>query len=701
MILKTLILKNYRKFKDVTIEFPDGITAIVGLNGVGKSTIFEAIAWVLYGTVAARTSVDQIKRNSANLTESCKVTLDFQYEEEVYRITREIVGKNFTINAMVLKSTRLVASGAVAVNKYIQKIIGMNFKSFYTSIFAKQKELNALSTMNPSERRPLILKMLGINSLDNIIKEINTDKKTKQSIIDKISMDLKDEKGKNKIDIYKKELVKLKDEKNITLDLINKKKEVIRKLKNDIVKIKKEYQKYKIQYENLNSKIDELNENKIIFENKTKLVDDIYILTNKIKNRNKTINLDINKIKKYESLLENIEDITKKMKNLEKSNLKLLNIIQDKKTTSNTIKENILDIIKKKKEINTIGKNATCPTCERLLGEQYNFLINKYNNEISEKNKKIRILNNSIEKEQKNLEIQIKQKNALEKKKEYFFNELRLYDKLKNNIKINQEELKKEQNEINIINNKLTKIKDIKFDYKEYNNFKNKMKKYYSNYQKRLHIFENKKDELNQIQLKNQINKNDVKLLNQIIKNTNEKIKEVKNKKQKIANENKQIANLKMLNQIMVSFRSFLILRIRPILSSYATDLFSYLTNGKYQDVELDDFYNIIIYDRGIPYSIKRYSGGEEDLANLCIRLSISEVITERSGSFFNFIILDEIFGSQDTIHQQNIIKSLKILSSKFKQIFLITHVEEIKNYVENVLHIIESEEGISKIKIN
>ena len=45
MILKSIRLKNFRKFKESYVEFPDGVSGVVGLNGVGKSTLFEAVAW--------------------------------------------------------------------------------------------------------------------------------------------------------------------------------------------------------------------------------------------------------------------------------------------------------------------------------------------------------------------------------------------------------------------------------------------------------------------------------------------------------------------------------------------------------------------------------------------------------------------------------------------------------------------------------
>ena len=155
-----------------------------------------------------------------------------------------------------------------------------------------------------------------------------------------------------------------------------------------------------------------------------------------------------------------------------------------------------------------------------------------------------------------------------------------------------------------------------------------------------------------------------------------------------------------MLSEVMDSFRTYLISQIRPTLSSHASELFDELTDGKYSQIELDEDYNLLVYDHGKPYTIERFSGGEEDLANLCIRLAISEIITERAGSVFQFIILDEIFGSQDQIRKQNIIKALNSFSSKFRQIFLITHVEDIKHFTEHTMVISEDECGISTIKI-
>jgi exonuclease SbcC len=205
---------------------------------------------------------------------------------------------------------------------------------------------------------------------------------------------------------------------------------------------------------------------------------------------------------------------------------------------------------------------------------------------------------------------------------------------------------------------------------------------------------------LNSINLEFERKESEKKLLNQRIENLKEKITELQEYLTKIKQEKIITNNLGMLSEIMSNFRTFLISRIRPTLASYSSDFFERLTDGKYRELELDENYNLLIYDNGNPYEIERFSGGEEDLANLCLRLAISEVITERAGGVFNFIILDEIFGSQDIFRRQNIMKALNSLSSKFRQIFLITHIDDVKNDMENIIFVNENEDGTSSIKI-
>jgi len=55
MIIKKLILENFRGYKNVEIPFQDGINVIIGRNDVGKSTILEAMD-IFFGS--AKVSID-------------------------------------------------------------------------------------------------------------------------------------------------------------------------------------------------------------------------------------------------------------------------------------------------------------------------------------------------------------------------------------------------------------------------------------------------------------------------------------------------------------------------------------------------------------------------------------------------------------------------------------------------------------------
>jgi DNA repair exonuclease SbcCD ATPase subunit len=53
-MLRQLTLRNWRNYKDLTVNFQPGTTFVVASNGVGKTSIVEAARWALFGGHAAR-----------------------------------------------------------------------------------------------------------------------------------------------------------------------------------------------------------------------------------------------------------------------------------------------------------------------------------------------------------------------------------------------------------------------------------------------------------------------------------------------------------------------------------------------------------------------------------------------------------------------------------------------------------------------
>ncbi len=700
MILKSLRLKNFRKFKDTLIEFPDGVTGVVGLNGAGKSTIFEAIAWVLYGPVAARTSADQIKRENAEHSDPCRVELGFIFGDDKYRVVREMSGKSLATSASATINGKLVANGAEIVSKFIQKKLGMDFKSFYTSIFAKQKELNALSSMNASERRPLILRMLGIDALDDIIKEIKFDKRNKDAVIGRLGQDLVDKNGRNKTDVYQNEIKNLEQKKD-DLDLLLKKStENITIAKKEVEALEKRYANAKKECEKIQKNKEKLAEKKTLFENKEKLREEIKQLQSKIKDRQQSIEKQQKKNEAFKNLEVEIKTTESNLSKAEDATETIIKKTEQKKTLIKSIEEAVTDIDSKRKKIEKIGSDAKCPTCERVLGDQYTALIQKFDEKKQKKDKEKESFLKTLKIEQNEYERLSREQRALQKKRNYLQTQLREKERIDTTIKNVLTEINREEKEIEDKEKQLMKIGKVEFNLNEYEGVKRRVETLRNELDSSLKTFQEKKDRLNKAKIDLVKKESDKKSVLQEIKNLQQKIKELEEFKKRIKEEKKNVQHLSMLNEIMSSFRTYLISQIRPTLSLYASELFDQLTDGKYSEIELDENYNLIVYDNGVPHNIERFSGGEEDLANLCIRLAISEVITEKAGSVFNFIILDEIFGSQDNIRKQNIIKALSSFSSKFRQIFLITHIEEIKNFMENAITVLEEENGESKIKI-
>jgi len=140
------------------------------------------------------------------------------------------------------------------------------------------------------------------------------------------------------------------------------------------------------------------------------------------------------------------------------------------------------------------------------------------------------------------------------------------------------------------------------------------------------------------------------------------------------------------LDRAFSDLRTDLNYQLRPELSELASAFLSELTDARYTELELDDQYNIVILEDGIPKPV--ISGGEEDLANLVLRLAISQMIAERAGQSFSLLILDEVFGSLDEARRFNVVELLRGLQDRFEQVILITHIEPVREGLDRVISV-------------
>ncbi|HEX6925702.1 MAG TPA: SMC family ATPase [Longimicrobiaceae bacterium] len=138
--------------------------------------------------------------------------------------------------------------------------------------------------------------------------------------------------------------------------------------------------------------------------------------------------------------------------------------------------------------------------------------------------------------------------------------------------------------------------------------------------------------------------------------------------------------------------------RIRPELSEIASELMSRLTDGRYGTLELDEAYRIVVVEGGSAKPV--ISGGEEDIANLVLRLALSRMIAERAGHPLSLLVLDEVFGSLDAVRRENVVRLLRRLGNRFEQVLLVTHLEGMRGAMDHVLRVdFDEATGVSTVR--
>ncbi|HEY2824195.1 MAG TPA: SMC family ATPase, partial [Gemmatimonadales bacterium] len=161
MELQRIKLINFRQHADTDVILGKGLTAVIGPNGVGKTTLLEAIAWALYGAPAARGNRDSIRFNRAPARATVRVEVTFVLGAHTYRVAR---GLN-TAELFQDNQPEAVANSGTEVTLRVARLLGMTREEFFNTYFTGQKELAVMANLGAADRARFLSQILGYERL--------------------------------------------------------------------------------------------------------------------------------------------------------------------------------------------------------------------------------------------------------------------------------------------------------------------------------------------------------------------------------------------------------------------------------------------------------------------------------------------------------------------------------------------------------
>lgn len=233
-------------------------TLVIGENGSGKSTMLDALCFVLFGKAFRNINKPNLL-NSIN-NKDCVVEIEFDTNNKSYKVIRGIKPNRFEIfqNGELLNQD---ASSRDYQELLEKSILKQNYKSFTQIVILGSASFVPFMQLSASDRRSIIEELLDIeifSSMNTILKDKISN--NKDLILDKkYQIDMKQQ----KYEILQKHLNTLKE--NV--------KEKVESLQKEISSVQNQIQDLTVENEKINNKISEKNneiKNKLIVENKIK-----------------------------------------------------------------------------------------------------------------------------------------------------------------------------------------------------------------------------------------------------------------------------------------------------------------------------------------------------------------------------------------------------------------------------------------------
>lgn len=420
------------------------IFLITGPTGAGKTTIFDAISYALFGEASGSSREnDSLRSDFAQKDKLTYVELDFELRGEVYHIRRvpqqlkpKVKGEGFTNHSaeaeLVLPDGK-VKTGAMNVTNEINALMGINKEQFKQIVMLPQGEFKRLLLADSKEREGIFRKIFSTYTYEKIQSLLNDKASTLRKELEKSQ----DRVRTNVKNIKSKEAINIDD--FIEFDYLINKIDLI--LEQDTLS----YKELEKRYNDISKEILVLQERRIKSKNTNDLLKEKESISEKIND----MLLRKNEIDKKEVILKraiNAKEIIYVEDNLssrERSKKQKEEEVEDSKNILNRVKDELSKAEENLKAQEEKEEERT------KIREEISVLKEKESKvkSIEDKKSKIKILNRSIDLNKLKSEEENRLIKELKKEKEEVTERLKAINELeKDRIKL--EGIEKEKNEL-------------------------------------------------------------------------------------------------------------------------------------------------------------------------------------------------------------------------------------------------------------
>lgn len=173
ILLHRLTANNFKQLADVDLRFPDRCAFLIeGQNEAGKSSLFEAVYFALYGKTLISDRDYRIEHLKQYGADEMLVSLEFSVDGRPFSIARKF-GKSNTARLVCpgLDGTTETITQTGEVNRRLAMELRLSSDAALNTCFVEQKKLEKLEVMDASVRRETINELLNLRILTNLEAE--------------------------------------------------------------------------------------------------------------------------------------------------------------------------------------------------------------------------------------------------------------------------------------------------------------------------------------------------------------------------------------------------------------------------------------------------------------------------------------------------------------------------------------------------